>query len=189
MADAAGEPAEPEALGHPTPRWLEWLGRVEILIGSLALITLFVMVLIQAAQRYTPWAGLPFTGELARFCLVWLSFSVLGVLLTRDEHITMRLIDMVPHRLVLTGIHVFALVVVAAVGIGGFVEGLNLMDTMSRLRSPAMQMPMSWLYAIPMAGFASLTVRAFVGMWLVVRYGPNTGHVVEPVTGQEVRFE
>lgn len=189
MADAAAEPMEQEALGHPTPRWLEWAGRVEIFIGSLALVTLFVMVLVQAAQRYTSWTGLPFTGELARFCLVWLSFSVIGVLLTRDEHITLRLIDMVPHKLVLTGIHIFALVVIAAVAIGGFVEGVNLMDTMSRINSPSMQMPMSWLYAIPMAGFASLAVRSLIGIWLVIRYGPNTGHVVEPVTGQEVRFE
>lgn len=189
MSDAAAGPGEQEAPGHPTPRWLAWLGQIEILIGSLALVTLFVMVLIQAAQRYTPWTGLPFTGELARFCLVWLSFSVMGVLLTRDEHIILRLIDMVPHRLVLTGVHIFALVVIGVVGVGGFLEGLNLMDTMSRLSSPAMQMPMSWLYAIPMAGFASLTLRSLIGIWLVIRYGPNTGHVVEPVTGQEVTFE
>lgn len=190
MPGVAAAPDEAEVhVGHHAPRWLEWVGRVEILVGCIALAVLFVMVLIQSAQRYTPWSGLPFTGELARFCMVWLTFSVLGVLLTRDEHITLRLIDMLPHRVVLTGIHIFAMLVVAAVGVGGFVEGYNLMETMSRLKSPSMQMPMSWLYAIPMIGFASLAFRSLAGIFFVLRHGPNTGHLVEPTTGSEVRFE
>lgn len=188
-APAAPPDEADERTGHTTPRWLELIGRVEVLVGGLALVVLFAMVLIQSAQRYTPWAGMPFTGELARFCMVWLTFSVLGVLLTRDEHITLRLVDMVPHRLVLTGIHVFALLIVAAVGVGGFVEGYNLMDTMSRIKSPSMQMPMSWLYAIPMIGFASLALRSLAGIFFVIKHGPDTGHLVDPTTGSEVQFE
>lgn len=188
-ASAAPAPQSAERPARTTPRWLDLIGRVEVLIGTLALLVLFVMVLVQSAQRYTPWTGMPFTGELARFCMVWLTFSVLGVLLTRDEHITLRLVDLVPHRLVLTGIHVFALLTVAAVGVGGFVEGYNLMDTMSRLKSPSMQMPMSWLYAIPMIGFASLALRALAGIFFVIKHGPDTGHLVDPTTGSEVQFE
>lgn len=189
MAEPDVAPPPEQAPTHPTPRWLEWFGRLEIFIGSLALVVLAVMVLIQAVQRYTPWTGMPFTGELARFCLVWLTFAVMGVLLTREEHITLRLIDMMPSRLVLSVVHIFALLVIGAVGVGGFVEGLNLMETMARIKSPAMQMPMSWLYMIPMLGFASLALRSLVGIYQVVRYGPNTGHVLEPTTGAEVRFE
>lgn len=188
----APDPGAPQAVSatHPTPRWLDWLGRAEIFVGSVALTVLTVMVLIQAAQRYGPWKGLPFTGELARFCLVWLTFSVIGVLLTRDEHITLRLIDMVPNRRLLTVVHVFALVTLAAIGVGGFIEGYNLMDVQARLKSPSMEMPMAWLYAIPMVGFASLTVRSLIATFYTLRYGPKTAVLTEPEAGGEtVVFE
>lgn len=181
---------QPSDVEHPLPRWLDWLGRIEIFVGSVALSVLTVMVLIQAAQRYGPWKGLPFTGELARFCMVWLTFAVIGVLLTRDEHITLRLIDMVPNRLLLTAVHVFALVTVATIGVGGFLEGLNLMDVQSKMKSPSMQMPMSWLYAIPMLGFASLTMRSLIAAFYTLRYGPKTDTLTEPAAdGKAVTFE
>ena len=50
----------------------------------------------QAAQRYLPIDGWPWSGELARFCLVWLTFVLAGVLVTTDSHISIEMIDLVP---------------------------------------------------------------------------------------------
>lgn len=178
-------PASPAGGPPPRPGWVAWLGRIELALGSVALLLIFASVLVQALQRYSPWGGLSFTGELARFSLVWLTFSAVGVLLTRDEHITLQLVDGVRNDRVRTGVHVFALLVVAAVGVGGFAEASNLVQTQSRLSSPAMDMPMSWLYVVPAVGFASLTVRALVGAYQVARHGAPGQTLGAAVGGEE----
>ena len=69
---------------------------IELAIGAAAMLLIFFLVLVQALQRYLPVDGWSWTGELARFSLVWLTFVVAGVLVTRDSHISIEMIDAVP---------------------------------------------------------------------------------------------
>lgn len=177
-------PLSDDGAPHRTPTWLAWVGRLEMAVGCVALALIFVSVLIQAVQRYSPFQGLPWTGELARFSLVWVTFSVVGLLITRHDHITVQLVDTIRNDKLLTGVQVFALLVVAAVGVGGFAESFNLVRTQARLSSPAMGMPMSWLFLVPAFGFASLVVRSLAEAWLVLRHGPHR-QVLSEVTGSE----
>jgi len=57
---------------------------------------------------------------------------------------------------------VISCVVVAAVGVGLTAEAWSLIESQAILKSPAMRMPMSWLYAISLIGFVSTTLRASV---------------------------
>lgn len=156
----------PRHLFADPPRWLARAIRVvtavELALGAAALLLIFSLVLVQAAQRYLPVDGWSWTGELARFSLVWLTFVVSGVLVTRDSHIAIEAIDGLGNQRTRTWVRVFSCLVVAAVGLGLSVEAWTLVDTQSILKSPAMRMPMSWLYAISMIGFVSTTVRALV---------------------------
>ena len=129
------------------------LTAIELTIGVAALLLIFGLVLLQAAQLYLPIDGWPWTGELARFCLVWLTFVVAGVLVTNDSHISIELIDMVPGTVVRRGVRVLSCLCV---------EALELMRTQGVLKSPAMQMPMSWLYAISLIGFVSVVARSLI---------------------------
>jgi TRAP-type transport system small permease protein len=148
------------------PPWMTRVGRVltaiELSIGVAALLLIFGLVLLQAGQRYLPIDGWPWTGELARFCLVWLTFVVAGVLVTNDSHISIELIDMVPGTVVRRGVRVLSCLIVAVIGVGLCVEALELMRTQGVLKSPAMQMPMSWLYAISLIGFVSVVARSLI---------------------------
>jgi TRAP-type C4-dicarboxylate transport system permease small subunit len=148
------------------PAWVVRIGRVltavELTIGVAALLLIFGLVLLQAAQRYLPIDGWPWTGELARFCLVWLTFVVAGVLVTNDSHISIELIDMVPGTVVRRGVRVLSCLIVAVIGVGLCAEALELMRTQGVLKSPAMQMPMSWLYAISLIGFVSVVARSLI---------------------------
>jgi TRAP-type C4-dicarboxylate transport system permease small subunit len=119
-------------------------------------------VLLQAAQRYLPIDGWPWTGELARFCLVWLTFVVAGVLVTNDSHISIEMIDLVPGDLLRRVVRVVSCLVVAAIGVGLCREAWELMDTQAILKSPALRMPMSWLYAVSLIGFVSVVVRSLL---------------------------
>ena len=148
------------------PRWLARLVRVitaiELGIGAAALLVIFFLVLVQAAQRHLPIDGWPWTGELARFSLVWLTFVVAGVLVTSDSHIAIEMADMIPSRLVQRVVRVFSCLVVAAVGVGLTAEAWSLAQDQGVLKSPAMGMPLSWLYGISLIGFVSTVVRALV---------------------------
>jgi TRAP-type transport system small permease protein len=148
------------------PGWLRQAGRVvtgiELTIGVGALLLIFGLVLLQAAQRYLPIEGWPWTGELARFCLVWLTFVVAGVLVTTDSHISIEMIDLVPGALLRRLVRVLSCLIVALIGVGLCAEAWELMQTQDVIKSPALRMPMSWLYAISLIGFVSVVVRSLI---------------------------
>jgi TRAP-type transport system small permease protein len=168
------------------PRWVVVTTRVvtgiEIGIGAAAMLLIFFLVSVQALQRYLPIDGWPWTGELARFCLVWLTFVVAGVLVTRDEHISIEMVDVVPSPGVRRLVRVVSCLVVAAVGVGLTVEAWSLTMDQGIVRSPAMRMPMSWLYAISLIGFVSMTVRAVIAAVCYAVLGvPDERHTAEGV--------
>ncbi len=152
--------------GRRMPAWLRRVARVltavELTIGVAALVLIFGLVLVQAAQRYLPIDGWPWSGELARFCLVWLTFVLAGVLVTNDSHISIEMIDLVPGDLVRRVVRVVSCLIVAMIGVALCAEAWELVQTQDMLKSPAMRMPMSWLYGISMVGFVSVVVRSLI---------------------------
>ena len=152
--------------GRRMPAWLRRVARVltavELTIGVAALLLIFGLVLVQAAQRYLPIDGWPWSGELARFCLVWLTFVLAGVLVTNDSHISIEMIDLVPGDLVRRVVRVVSCLIVALIGVALCAEAWELVQTQDMLKSPAMRMPMSWLYGVSMIGFVSVVVRSLI---------------------------
>jgi TRAP-type C4-dicarboxylate transport system permease small subunit len=149
---------------------------VEMSLAAGAVALIFVLILVQAGQRYLPIDGWPWTGELARFSLVWLTFVAAGVLVTRDGHIALQVIDAAPSPLVVRSVHVLANLLVAGVALLFVRECWTLYTGSGNLRSPAMRMPMGWHYLLPLLGFVSTAVRALTGAVLVVRHGVPAGH-------------
>ena len=148
------------------PRWLSrtvrTLTAIEIAIGAMALLLILFLVLVQAIQRYVPVDGWSWTGELAQFSLVWLTFVVAGVLVSSDSHISIQMVDALRSPILRQVVRVVSCLIVAAVGVGLTAEAWSLTMDQGVLKSPAMRMPMSWLYGISLIGFVSTTVRALV---------------------------
>ena len=169
-------------VGDPAPRrWAPWVTlvtRAELAIGAMALVLIFLLVLVQAAQRYLPVSGWPWTGELARFCLVWLTVSVAGVLVTTDSHIALQLVDGIKNPVFVRVVRVVAALTVAAVGAAFALEAWDLMASQGRLRSPSLRMPLTWLYLFPLLGFLSTAVRGVVAAVGFARSAepPVSGH-------------
>jgi TRAP-type transport system small permease protein len=177
------------ALFTEPPTWLAWFTKVvtgiELAIGVAALLLIFFLVLLQAAQRYLPIDGYPWTGELARFSLVWLTFVVAGVLVSSDSHISIEMIDTVRSPLLRRVVRVISCLIVAAVGVALTAEAWELVQTQAILKSPALRMPMSWLYGISMIGFVSTTVRATLAALQYALVGvpePDEGELPEVTT-------
>lgn len=154
---------------------------VEMTLAGLTASLIFVLVLVQAGQRYLPFDGWTWTGELARYCLVWLTFVAAGVLVTRDGHIALQVVDALPAPLV-RGIRVFADLVVAATGAGFAWACWSLIGESAHLTSPSMEMPMQWVYVLPLLGFISTTVRALVAAAVIARYGVPAELPAQPAT-------
>lgn len=175
-------PTANDAMPAWARRTVDVVTRVELALAGVAIAVIFVLVLIQAGQRYLPVDGWSWTGELAKFSLVWATFTATGVLVTKDAHISLQLVDAIKNQLVTRIIRTFACVVVAAVGVGLATEAWVLIDSQSALKSPAMRMPMSWLYVLPFLGFVSTAVRAAVAAVLfAVRGVPEEQHDVTVV--------
>jgi TRAP-type C4-dicarboxylate transport system permease small subunit len=138
------------------------LTAIEIGIGAAALLLILFLVLVQAAQRFLPVDGWSWTGELARFALVWLTFVVAGVLVSSDSHIAIEMVDAFGNPVIRRVVRVISCLVVAAVGVGLTAEAWSLTMDQGVLKSPALGMPMSWLYGISLIAFVSTTVRAVI---------------------------
>lgn len=160
----------------PLFRVIRWVTAIEVGIAAVCLATIFVLVLLQASQRYLPIDGWSWTGELARFSLVWMTFVAAGVLVTRDGHIALQVVDSMASPLLVRTVHVVADLVLAAVALLFVRACWTLIQDAGSLKSPALRMPMAWHYVLPLVGFLSTAVRALVAAAIVVRYGVQAEH-------------
>lgn len=144
----------------------------EIALGSLMLLIIFVLVVVQAAQRHLPGDSIAWTGEVSRFALVWLTFSVAGVLITARKHITLEVVDILPSPKFVRAVQVFALLCVAGIAAALTQEAWNLVQTQGILRSPVLGMSMAIVYIPVLIGMVSTVVRSLVVAVEIILYGP-----------------
>jgi TRAP-type C4-dicarboxylate transport system permease small subunit len=158
-------------------RLVQVLTAIELTIACLAGAMIFVLVLLQAVQRYLPVPQIVWAGELAQFGLIWLTFAAAGVLVTRNGHIALQLIDSFPHPVVVRVVQTFAMAMVALIAAAFTWACWELVSSAGFLTSPALGLPMSWVYALVLVGLVSTTIRAAVGAVQVARVGvPSPDH-------------
>ncbi|MEU3269349.1 TRAP transporter small permease subunit [Saccharomonospora sp. NPDC006951] len=146
-----------------------WLAIGEAVVGGLLLSTIFVLMLVQAGQRYLPGGGWVGTGELARFSLVWLTFAMSGYLMARDEHVTLKLVDYVAKGVVRRLVVLFANIMVAIVCLNLAYEAFGMITQSSLQVSPALGLPIGYFYVIPFAGLTLTAVRSIAAVFLPPR--------------------
>ncbi|XRQ10481.1 TRAP transporter small permease [Actinomadura welshii] len=151
--------------GRRPGRVLRALSLAEAITGSLLLAVIGVLMLLQAAQRYLPGGGWVWTGELARFAFVWLTFAMAGYLAARDGHITLKLVDIVAGPRLLRVIGAAANITVAIVCLNLLYEAWALVTTDDGQTSPSLGLPIRLFYVIPLAGLALTTVRSVVAVF------------------------
>lgn len=148
------------------PRVLRWLAAAEYLAGGLLLGLILVLVLVQVAQRFLPVRGWVWTGELATLSLMWLTFAVAGALTGSGGHVALQLIDTVTPGRARHAVQLLVSLVVAAVALVLANEAYVLMTTPTPQTTPAMGIPLPWLYAIPLAGCVLTVLHALLGVGL-----------------------
>ncbi|MEE2041505.1 TRAP transporter small permease subunit [Nocardiopsis sp. CT-R113] len=160
------------------PAVVRWLETAELVVGALLLTMIFALMLVQAGQRYVPGESWVWVGELARFGLVWLAFSLVGHLVGRDEHITLKLIDFVARGRALRAVWIFANLVVAATCALLVAAAADLVFAGGPQTTPVMGIPLSWTYVIPMVGLGLAVLRALANAVLLP--GPPAPDTLPP---------
>jgi TRAP-type C4-dicarboxylate transport system permease small subunit len=145
---------------------LHAIGLVEQAIGTSLIAVILVLVLVQVAQRYLP-GGWPWTGEVARFSLVWCTFMLSGYLMAHDRHIAIQAVDLLLPPRALGIIKLLVHVVVTATCIAMAYASFDLIASDIGQRTPAAEIPLAWIYVVPMVGFLLTALRAVLAVGIV----------------------
>jgi len=159
-------PPEPPLLPErePARRIFKVVAVVEQLIGTLLLLLILMLVLSQVVQRYTPGTW-PWTGELARYSMVWAAFMMAGYLVAyAPHHIAIHIVDFVAKGRVLAAIKMFVNVVILLTVIVVGYGGVSLVAQDIGQVTAAGQMPLKYVNAVPIVGMLLVGVRAILGI-------------------------
>jgi len=134
-----------------------YLVTLETALAGGLLFVVFLVVLTQVLMRYLFGWPNPWSEELSRFCFIWLSMLGAALAVERKSHFgfdqVVRKLSPEKYRWVRR----LAKVTVAAVSALLIVSGLALVHLTGGQHSPALDVPMSWVYAsVPVAGFLML---------------------------------
>ncbi len=139
------------------------LGMLETILGSLLMLLIFGLMLLQVAQRYLPIGPGVWVGELARFGLVWLTFALAGYLVSKNEHVAIGVIDTwFKGDIVRRAIIVFVNIVIVVVGVFFALDAWSLVESAGMTKTPATGIPMSLIYIIPFIGLVLTAVHGLV---------------------------
>jgi TRAP-type C4-dicarboxylate transport system permease small subunit len=170
--DASSEAAEgaggPDAVLLPTREPLRTIFRVlgvlEQIVGSLLLVAVLVLVLSLVAQRYIP-GSWPWTGEVARYSMVWATFLVAGYLVAYPpHHIAIQVIDFVVKGRWLAALKLFVNLVILATCLVLIYGSYSLVANDIGQVTPAAQMPLRFVNSVPLVGLVLVALRAVLGI-------------------------
>lgn len=166
LMDAEEMPEEPPLLpeSEPMRTIFRTLGMLEQIVGSLLLGLILVLVLAQVAQRYLPGAS-PWTGELARLSMVWVTFLMAGYLIAyAPHHIAIQIIDYVAKGRWLASIKFFVNLVILATCLVLIYGSYTLVTTGVDQVTPAGGISMRFVNAIPLIGLVLIVVRVVLAI-------------------------
>lgn len=166
-----------------SPGILERVIRVEEAVGAALLMAIFLLVVAQVAARYVLQSPFVWTGEVARFGLIWLTFVGAAFVMARGRHIAVDVVSqpLGPRGRMALDIASSLITVVAALIF--LPASLQFTIAMSRVNSPAADVPMSVVYSAGLVGFGLLAVHCLIRLFVAVRLGP-AGYVDEDIVEQ-----
>jgi TRAP-type transport system small permease protein len=155
------------------PRVLRVWASIELAVACGFLVVIFVAVFWQVVSRYVPrlnWQGV---SELASYSLIVLTFIMVGYLIGKNGHITIQIIDYLVKGRAFMLVRIVSAACVAV--ICGFLvwEAYALILAYPTRRTAALEIPIWILYAVPLVGFASGTLRAVVNIFMAGRPEPK----------------
>jgi TRAP-type C4-dicarboxylate transport system permease small subunit len=151
------------------PKLLRAWGSVEISIACGVVVVIFLSVLWQVVSRYAPslsWQGV---SELGNYSLVALTFIMVGYLIGNNGHIMIQIVDYVAKGKAFVAVKAISAAFTAVICAGLAWEAYSLIVAFPNRVTAALEIPVWILYAVPLVGFTSGTVRAVVRIFVANR--------------------
>lgn len=136
------------------------LDRLEQAVGAFCLGLILVLVMIQVIQRVTSGSSWVWTGEIAKYAMVWMTFILAAHLLRTGKHLQMDVID---QWLTPRGEQIMSRVtdvLIALAGWGLAWAGWGLLNAPFLGSSPAAGIPLLVVYAGPVTGLLLVALTA-----------------------------
>lgn len=166
-------PAPPAALRRWLARIDDGLVRVEVVAGIALVLAIVVTVLTQVVMRYVFARPNPWTEELSRYAFIWLSLVGSSLATKRGAHFVL---ESVVQRLSPPARRMVARAVgtlVAALLLVLLVAGTLLAHEARLERSPALDLPMVWVYAALPVTMALMLLHLMVGLTVAKEGDPG----------------
>lgn len=147
--------------------------RLEEAVSVVFLLSVLVLVFGQVIARFV--FGSPFfwTGELARYSYIWLTFVGAVAVTARGMHITVSIGDKVLGRLGRFVLAVLANVIVIVACCIVLFGGFGWMLDNAEVRSAALQLPLGFLYGVVYLSFLGIALHSLGKVVGLVRAGPT----------------
>jgi len=146
--------------------------RLETWLSMSLLVAMFMLVILQVVSRYVFQSPLPWTEELARYVMIWMIFIASAHLASTGGHIVITVIDSVLPRVWVKWVAVLSYLIVAVACLFLIPSGWKFVSRMFRAASPAMSLPMSWVYLAALSGVCLIMLQSFINVYLLAR-----GHI------------
>jgi TRAP-type C4-dicarboxylate transport system permease small subunit len=142
------------------------IGVIEQAAAAILLVIILVLVLAQVGSRYVPGTWV-WTGEVARLSLVWLTFVIAGYIAAFDRHIAIHTVDWVLSGRPLAAVKLFANAAVVVTCVAMMYAVYQLVATDIGGVTPAAELPLAVVNAVPFIGFALVALRSVMRIVLV----------------------
>jgi TRAP-type C4-dicarboxylate transport system permease small subunit len=144
------------------PRILRAWASAEMWIACAAVVVIFVSVLWQVVSRYVPAINWPGVGELANYSLIVLTFIMVGYLIGNNGHVVIQIVDYIAKGRAMVVVKAVSAACTAVICALLAWEAYALILAYPDRKTAALGIPVWLLYAFPLVGFLSGTVRAIV---------------------------
>jgi TRAP-type C4-dicarboxylate transport system permease small subunit len=165
-SEGLGGESNPEVLprSEPLRSIMHAIGVIEQVVGAFLLFVILVLVIALVAQRYLPGANFPWTGEVARLSMVWGTFIIAGYLAAHDRHIAIHVVDYVLGERALAAVKLFVNLVVLVACVVLVYATYQLVESDIGQVTAAAEIPLRFVNAVPIIGFALTALRAVLGI-------------------------
>lgn len=164
-----------------TDRTLRALATLEKVASVLLLATVLGLMFAQVVARYVFQAPLFWSDELARYCYVWLSYIAAIALVAQRDHIRIDLINRILGPRGRRSVEILAGLIVVGTCLLLVQGSWPWLMTNIRPTSPALRLPLVWLYGVVWVAFAAMALHALINLILLLtgRQEPDGAQAME----------
>jgi TRAP-type transport system small permease protein len=147
------------------------LVRLERLLAAALLATVLVAMGAQVIARYVFGAPIPWSEEIARFALIWLTFLAASFVMAEGRHIS---VDVVSSRLSRRGklwLECLSAGMVVSACLLLLFGGFRFVWYVGAVGSPSLGIPMSWWYGAASVGLGLMAIHGSLNLAYALRTG------------------